>query len=101
MSEMDRGDTVENRSEKAKKRQRYKQGARTMAGPGPCQTTAQDPGGDPSDGTEEQKAAMLPTPQQWLTAEKGQAGDEGGGSCRQAPFGYVVLFKTHLFALGN
>lgn len=47
---------------------------------GPCQTTAQDRGGDPSDGTEEQNAAMLPTPQQWLTAEKGQAGDEGGES---------------------
>lgn len=56
MSEKDRGDTVENRSEKANS---------TMAGP--CQTTAQDRGGDP-------------TPQQWLTAEKGQAGDEGGGS---------------------
>lgn len=90
MSEKDRGDTVENRSEKANG---------TMAGP--CQTTAQDRGGDPSDGTEEQNAAMLPTPQQWLMAENGQAGDEGGGSRRLAPFGYVVLFKTHLFASGN
>lgn len=88
---MDRGDTVENRSEKAKKRQRYKQGVRTTAGP--CQTTAQDLGGDLSDGTEEQNVAVLPTPQQWLMTEKGQAGDEGGGADARLPLGMSCYLK--------